>query len=235
MRRTPLARFAFVLCLQLVGLGMLIALLGCESDPPETPLGRNLRAQPQASSGKSRAKATPAESPFAGKPPNKGTIVFSDPKPRSGTFRGKTRHQPVLIRVTTSGQQEKVVDDPDGLSTRAGVVDGDAPSNQPTEKSLSRKIFQENRKKDAFVTSPERFQQLWKALEEIGVFQLPRNQSGIPPEELPSIQLSTAGKTFIFLRPVDLPAERLPPDAGEIGKLQAIWGQAKLQIAAFVP
>ena len=104
----------------------------------------------------------------------------------------------------------------------AGTIEGDAPEKRPTEKDVSREILKRARQRSANVVSPERFSFLWSQLEEAKVFKLPRHRGGIPPEDKPSISLTTQGRTWILVPP--------PSDSEDFKALYESWKQAKLLI-----
>jgi len=179
-------------------------------------------------------RSSPDESPFAGSPPSEGTIAFHEPRARVAGAR-KTRVQPttITITITTQARRGHAADDPVG--TGAGGIAREGAAERPTEPDVRRKIAEEARLRSAYVTSPARFRELWAALEQVGVFKLPRARGGAPPEDQPSILMTAGGRTWVFLRPDLAPEEVLSKKAEEIREIQAIWGQAKILIVSFHP
>jgi len=170
-------------------------------------------------------------SPLRGQAPVEGTIVFYDPKPLGGARRG-TKPAPVLITITTRPQRGKIADEPGGIVK--GRLEGKAPNREKTERQVREEIFQRAKASSAHMLSPAKFQELWRSLEDCGLFKLPRHRGGIPPEDKPSIRMSAEGRTWILLRPTDAPAQDLP-GMDELASIKDVWGRAKLLIVGATP
>ena len=158
-------------------------------------------------------------------------MVFHDPKPSGGSFRSKLKPQPITITITTQTAKGAAPDE--AVRTQAGSIPEDGPLRKPAPSDEAHRIFERARASSAFVTSPGRFRELWAALDECGVFNLPRWRSGIPPVDKPSIRMTAEGRTWIFLRP-DVGGEDLQRRE-DIQKAQLAWRMAKIQIVGFVP
>jgi hypothetical protein len=133
--------------------------------------------------------------------------------------RGK-RAAPTFLQITTLGADQAAKETP--MRVEAGTIESDAPEQRPTEKDVSREILKRAGQRSGNVVGPERFTWLWVELEKTGLFKLPRHRGGIPPEDKPSISMTTRGRTWILVQP--------PRDSEDFGPLYESWKQAKLII-----
>jgi hypothetical protein len=150
------------------------------------------------------------------KTPEEGTVIFRDPRERLA--RGG-RRRPTLITVTTEAQKGKRPDEP---STSAGTVTRDSGESQ--SKADLRRLLEGGG--SSVVVTQERFRTLWRALEEAGVFKLPRYRGGIPPEDQPYLSVSAEGRTWIFLHPARAQERDLPRGAEEQARVKRAWNNS---------
>lgn len=187
-------------------IGLFIGLFSCSSEP-------------------TRTREDIQRVGFGGRAPTEGTIAFYDPRSGRSSKIGRSR-MPALIIITT--QKITGTSEDQHIKVDVGTIQGTDGKGRPTAKGDLRNIFQHSPRPR--VVSQARFAELWSALEGVNVLKLPRHGGGIPPEDRPSIRMSAEGKTWIFLRPTDVPPGSLPKSREELEVMRNAWINGKILI-----
>jgi len=151
--------------------------------------------------------------------PEEGMIVFYDPNLPSD--RTKRPGPPVLQIFTTSNDEKLAQDLP--VYTYTGTVEG-ARRGEPVPNQAIERMLRRTQAGKPRLLSPEKFQELWKRLDEAGLFQLPASRQGKLPRNEPYILVEHRKVTWVFTIP------KLEPGVKQF----EAWKRSKLAILAFM-
>ena len=161
--------------------------------------------------------------------PSEGTIIYHDAVAPSNAFNKRARYTR-WSRVFTTADEDLTREGPQ-VQVFTGQLSRDAPTGRRGGSELVRRMFEHVEKKSGTVRllDSERFADLWRRLEDAGLFKIPRSRLQKPPRDRSYFHVKANGQEWIFTRPELRAVVRDDPAT----KQREYWGHAKRALVAF--